>query len=126
LIVSEGDVSQSNDNNETAATDPKEQEIRSDSESEDLSNQYDENETPRETKARRAQVAAEILSVDAWSLTDSFMDNSDLLGELWEILDKPCPLSMVLSTYFMKINEHLLDMKMDEMLTFLLDQEKSS
>ncbi|CAM9010827.1 unnamed protein product [Wickerhamomyces anomalus] len=93
----------------------------SDSDSDDVQN-YDQPETIQEIHSRRAQVAAEILSADAWSLTDSFMDNHDLLSKLWSILDKPCPLSMVLSTYFMKINEHLLDMKIDEMLNFLLHQ----
>lgn len=93
----------------------------SDSDSDDVQN-YDQPETIQEIHSRRAQVAAEILSADAWSLTDSFMDNHDLLSKLWSVLDKPCPLSMVLSTYFMKINEHLLDMKIDEMLNFLLHQ----
>lgn len=94
----------------------------SDSDSDDMQQFEDQKETPQEVHARRAQVAAEILSFDAWSLTDSFMDNQDLLSKLWTILDKESPLSMVLSTYFMKINEHLLDMKIDEMLSFLLTQ----
>lgn len=92
----------------------------SSSDSEDMSN-LDQPETPQETHARRAQVAAEILSSDSWSLTDSFMDNHDLLDKLWCVLDNES-LSMVLSTYFMKINEHLLDLKIDEMLNFLLNQ----
>lgn len=79
-------------------------------------------DTPEKIHARRAQVSAEILSLDVWSLTDSFMDNHDLLRKLWTLLDKPCPLSMIESTYFMKINEHLLDMKLHGMLNFLLQQ----
>ncbi|KAH3672264.1 hypothetical protein WICMUC_004359 [Wickerhamomyces mucosus] len=94
----------------------------SDSDSDDVQNS-DEKETAEETHTRRAQVAAEILSAEAWSLTDSFMDNSDLLGKLWNILDKSGSLSMTLSTYFMKINEHLLDTKTDDILNFLLHQE---
>lgn len=93
----------------------------SDSDSDDVPN-HDQPETIQEIHSRRAQVAAEILSADAWSLTDSFMDNHDLLSKLWSVLDKSCPLPMVLSTYFMKINEHLLDMKIEEMLNFLLHQ----
>lgn len=86
------------------------------------SDNFEQEDTPQKVHARRAQVSAEILSLDVWSLTDSFMDNHALLRRLWAILDKPCPLSMVQSTYFMKINEHLLDMKIHGMLRFLLQQ----
>ncbi|KAG7695558.1 hypothetical protein KL933_002527 [Ogataea haglerorum] len=80
----------------------------------------EEEETPAERHSRRAQVAAEILSVDVWSLTDAFMETPHLIERLWSILDKPAPLPIFLATYFMKINEHLLDMKMDEMIQFIL------
>ncbi|ODV83128.1 hypothetical protein CANARDRAFT_181507, partial [[Candida] arabinofermentans NRRL YB-2248] len=82
----------------------------------------DEDESLAEQHSRRAQVAAEILSVDVWSLTDAFMENVGLLEKLWSILDKPAPLPIFLATYFMKINEHLLDMKMDEMIMFILQE----
>ncbi|CCH46436.1 SIT4-associating protein [Wickerhamomyces ciferrii] len=94
----------------------------SDSDSDDLQN-FDQPETIQEIHSRRTQVAAEILGADAWSLTDSIMDNHDLLSKLWSILDRSSSLSMNLSTYFMKINERLLDLKIDEMLNFLLNQE---
>ncbi|GMF55600.1 unnamed protein product [[Candida] boidinii] len=92
----------------------------------DEDDEDDENreETPAEIHSRRAQVAAEILSVDVWSLTDAFMDKPHLLEKLWGILDKPSPLPIFSATYFMKINEHLLDMKMDEMIQFILHQPK--
>lgn len=95
--------------------------VNSDSDSDDFQN-YDQPETAEEVHSRRAHVAAEILSAGAWSLTDSFMENTYLLDQLWSILDKPSPLSMLLSTYFMKINEHLLEMKIEEMLNFILKQ----
>lgn len=82
----------------------------------------EEQETPEQTHARRAHVCTEILSADAWSLTDTFMDNTDLLALLWNLLDLPAPWSTSLSAHFMKINEHLLDSKTDEMLNFLLQQ----
>ncbi|CDK25834.1 unnamed protein product [Kuraishia capsulata CBS 1993] len=82
----------------------------------------DQEETAAEAHSRRAQVAAEILSADVWSITDEFMEKSALLDNLWTILDKPAPLPMFSATYFMKINEHLLDMKMDEMIQFILQQ----
>ncbi|GMF74279.1 unnamed protein product [[Candida] boidinii] len=92
----------------------------------DEDDEDDENreETPAEMHSRRAQIAAEILSVDVWSLTDAFMDRPHLLEKLWGILDKPSPLPIFSATYFMKINEHLLDMKMDEMIQFILHQPK--
>ena len=76
-------------------------------------------ETEVEKHTRRAQVAAEILSIDVWSITDAFMENIELLQKLWCILDKPAPLPIFSATYFMKINEHLLDMKTDEMIQFI-------
>ncbi|ESX02926.1 hypothetical protein KL918_002299 [Ogataea parapolymorpha] len=92
-------------------------EINMDDEEEE---EEEEEETPAERHSRRAQVAAEILSVDVWSLTDAFMETPHLIEKLWSILDKPAPLPIFLATYFMKINEHLLDMKMDEMIQFIL------
>lgn len=82
----------------------------------------EEAETETEIHTRRAQVAAEILSVDVWSITDTFMENTDLLQKLWKVLDKPAPLPIFSATYFMKINEHLLDMKTPEMIQFILNE----
>lgn len=101
----------------------------SESESDSENSQYDddddddndvnEEETEIEKHNRRAQVAAEILSIDVWSITDAFMENTELLQTLWCTLDKPAPLPIFSATYFMKINEHLLDMKTDEMIQFI-------
>lgn len=79
-------------------------------------------ETDAEKHTRRAQIAAEILSVDVWSLTDAFTENTDLLKKLWSMLDRDASLQIYSATYFMKINEHLLDMKTSEMIQFILDQ----
>lgn len=79
-------------------------------------------ESESEIHTRRAQVAAEILSVDVWSITDTFMENTELLQRLWNVLDKPAPLPIFSATYFMKINEHLLDMKTPEMIQFILNE----
>lgn len=79
-------------------------------------------ETEAEIHTRRAQVAAEILSVDVWSITDTFMESTDLLRRLWAVLDTPAPLPIFSATYFMKINEHLLDMKTPEMIQFILSE----
>ncbi|GMM29866.1 Sap190 protein [Martiniozyma asiatica (nom. inval.)] len=89
-------------------------------EEEDDDDEKEETETEQHT--RRAQVAAEILSVDVWSITDTFMESIPLLQDLWSVLDKPAPLPIFSATYFMKINEHLLDMKTPEMVQFILNE----
>ena len=95
--------------------------VDDDDDDDDDNDDYDNNEeeTEVEKHTRRAQVAAEILSIDVWSITDAFMENVYLLQRLWCILDKPAPLPIFSATYFMKINEHLLDMKTDEMIQFI-------
>lgn len=80
-------------------------------------------ETAEEVNTRRATLAAEVLSADVWSLTDTVMESTPHLNQLWSILDSEEPLSINLSTYFMKIMEHLLDMKCDEMVTYLIDNQ---
>ncbi len=81
-----------------------------------------ETETPQQMRQRRAQVSAEILSTKVWSLADAFMESTHLLQKLWEILDFPAPLSLQSATYFMKINEYLLNVKTDEMISFIKQQ----
>lgn len=80
-------------------------------------------ETEDEKFSRYAAIATEILSADVWSLTDAVMESTDNLNKLWSVLDKSPPLSITLSSYVMKIMEHLLDMKCDEMITYLIDQQ---
>ncbi|RKP32627.1 SAPS-domain-containing protein [Metschnikowia bicuspidata] len=80
-------------------------------------------ETLKERSTRYAALAAEIFSADVWSLTDTVMDSTDNLNKLWSILDIESPLSINLATYFMKIMEHLLDMKCEEMVTYLIDNQ---
>ncbi|RCK65351.1 hypothetical protein Cantr_01016 [Candida viswanathii] len=80
-------------------------------------------ETEEERATKRATIAAEILSADVWSLTDAVMVSTENLNKLWEILDSKEPLSINLSTYFMKIMEHLLDMKCDDMITYLIENQ---
>lgn len=91
----------------------------------DASDSVDEqdDETPEERRNRYATLAAEILSADVWSLTDTVMELTKNLNRLWLILDLEPPLLINLATYFMKIMEHLLDMKCEEMVTYLIDNQ---
>ncbi|SCU78745.1 LAME_0A05622g1_1 [Lachancea meyersii CBS 8951] len=79
-------------------------------------------DSEEQSESRRARMAAEILSADVWPISSAFMDHEELLSQLWSILDHPAPLSIVPSTYFMKINERLLDMDVAGILHFILTQ----
>ncbi|KAK6202345.1 SIT4-associating protein ser/thr phosphatase [Scheffersomyces amazonensis] len=83
----------------------------------------DNDESPEERATRRAAIATEILSADVWSLTDTVMESTLDLNKLWSILETKSPLSINLSSYFTKIMEHLLDMKCDEMITYLIENQ---
>lgn len=80
-------------------------------------------ESEEQVETRRARIAAEILSADVWPISAAIMQNKDLLGRLWSILDHPAPLPIPASTYFMKINERLLDMDITGMLEFILSRD---
>lgn len=71
---------------------------------------------------RHAQICGEVLSAAVWSLTEALMESTDLLDELWQVLDDP-ELEIPFATYFTKINEHLLSKKTDEMLEFIRSQK---
>ena len=88
-------------------------------EDEDEDENESESETPAERCMRRAGVATDILSADVWSLTDAFMENTIALNNLWSVLDRSDSLSISMGNYFMKINEHLLDMKTAEMIGYI-------
>lgn len=79
-------------------------------------------ESEEQIESRRACMAAEILSADVWPISSAIMENADLLSKLWSIMDRS-PLTIVASTYFMKINERLLDMDITSMMDFILKQE---
>ncbi|SJM83923.1 related to SIT4-associating protein SAP190 [Zygosaccharomyces bailii] len=80
-------------------------------------------ESEEQVESRRACMAAEVLSADVWPISSAIMEHQDLLGRLWAILDRISPLSIVTSTYFMKINERLLDMDITGMMEFILTQD---
>lgn len=80
-------------------------------------------ESEEQVESRRACMAAEILSADVWPISSAIMEHETLLSRLWSIMDHFSPLSIVASTYFMKINERLLDMDITGMMNFILKQE---
>ncbi|CEP63626.1 SAPS family protein LALA0_S08e06920g [Lachancea lanzarotensis] len=111
---------ESNDTSKTASKDVNNSETASVSSAETSITLPADSE--EQSESRRARMAAEILSADVWPISSAFMDHDTLLTQLWSMLDHPAPLSIVPSTYFMKINERLLDMDVTGILHFILAQ----
>ncbi|KAH7093152.1 extragenic suppressor of kinetochore protein 1 [Paraphoma chrysanthemicola] len=80
-------------------------------------------EDGEETKEERqrmkyAYVSCEILSSEVWSISEAVLENQDTLRQFWAYIKQPAPLDPVQAGYFTKVNESLLDRKMEEMLDF--------
>ncbi|KAF2749701.1 extragenic suppressor of kinetochore protein 1 [Sporormia fimetaria CBS 119925] len=77
-------------------------------------------EESKEEKQRMkyAYVSCEILSSEVWSISEALMDNQEYLRQFWDYIKQPAPLDPVQAGYFTKVNESLLDRKMEEMLEF--------
>lgn len=76
-----------------------------------------------DVESRRVHMAAEILSADVWPISAVIMENDELLHKLWAITYIPNPLPIEASTYFMKINERLLDMNTPDMINYIMSQD---
>ncbi|KAH7135810.1 extragenic suppressor of kinetochore protein 1 [Dendryphion nanum] len=77
-------------------------------------------EESKEEKQRMkyAYVSCEILSSEVWSISEAVMENQESLRNFWNYIKQPAPLDPVQAGYFTKVNESLLDRKMEEMLEF--------
>ncbi|KAF2866876.1 extragenic suppressor of kinetochore protein 1 [Massariosphaeria phaeospora] len=77
-------------------------------------------EESKEEKQRMkyAYVACEILSSEVWSISEAVLESQDTLRLFWNYIKQPSPLDGVQAGYFTKVNESLLDRKMEEMLDF--------
>ncbi|KAK5780746.1 hypothetical protein RI543_001868 [Arxiozyma heterogenica] len=80
-------------------------------------------EEEEDIESQRAHMAAEILSADVWPISAAIMEHEDLLEKLWSITNLAGELPIEASTYFMKINDRLLDMNMSGMIEFILTQD---
>ncbi|GMM58215.1 hypothetical protein DAKH74_048310 [Maudiozyma humilis] len=79
-------------------------------------------ETPEDAAARRANMAAEILSADVWQISTALTERPEVLNKLWSVVKDKEPISTEISTFFMKINERLLDTDMASMVAFIKQQ----
>ncbi|KAH9861204.1 hypothetical protein IAQ61_010941 [Plenodomus lingam] len=79
-----------------------------------------DNEENKEERQRMkyAYVSCEILSSEVWSISEAVLENQDTLRQFWAYIKQPAPLDPVQAGYFIKVNESLLDRKMEEMLDF--------
>ncbi|KAF2642715.1 extragenic suppressor of kinetochore protein 1 [Massarina eburnea CBS 473.64] len=77
-------------------------------------------EETKEEKQRikYAYVSCEILSSEVWSISEALLENQESLRQFWNYIKQPAPLDPVQAGYFSKVNESLLDRKMEEMLDF--------
>ncbi|CAN9178472.1 unnamed protein product [Alternaria alternata] len=69
-------------------------------------------------RMKYAYVSCEILSSEVWSISEAVLENQDTLRQFWAYTKQPAPLDPVQAGYFTKVNESLLDRKMEEMLEF--------
>ncbi|KAF1845107.1 extragenic suppressor of kinetochore protein 1 [Cucurbitaria berberidis CBS 394.84] len=69
-------------------------------------------------RMKYAYVSCEILSSEVWSISEAVLENQDTLRHFWAYIRQPAPLDPVQAGYFTKVNESLLDRKMEEMLDF--------
>jgi SIT4-associating protein SAP185/190 len=82
--------------------------------------QSEDGEESKEERQRMkyAYVSCEILSSEVWSISEAVLENQDTLRHFWDYIKQPAPLDPVQAGYFTKVNESLLDRKMEEMLEF--------
>jgi SIT4-associating protein SAP185/190 len=69
-------------------------------------------------RMKYAYVSCEILSSEVWSISEAVLENQNSLKQFWAYIKQPAPLDPVQAGYFTKVNESLLDRKMEEMLDF--------
>ncbi|KAF1832252.1 extragenic suppressor of kinetochore protein 1 [Decorospora gaudefroyi] len=69
-------------------------------------------------RIKYAYVSCEILSSEVWSISEAVLENQETLRQFWAYIKRPAPLDPVQAGYFTKVNESLLDRKMEEMLGF--------
>jgi len=69
-------------------------------------------------RIKYAYVSCEILSSEVWSISEAVLENQESLRQFWNYIKQPAPLDPVQAGYFSKVNEALLDRKMEEMIEF--------
>jgi SIT4-associating protein SAP185/190 len=69
-------------------------------------------------RLKYAYMACEVLSSDVWSITEALLANREGMRKFWEYLKLDAPLDGVQAGYFTKVNEALLEKKVEEVIEF--------
>ena len=87
--------------------------------------QEEREEQEKADKARQkyAYTACEILASETWSIIEALMDNQQHLRQFWEFLRREPPLDPISASYFLKINDTLLDKKTEDTLDLVKSLE---
>ncbi|KAL1959304.1 hypothetical protein VTO42DRAFT_2491 [Malbranchea cinnamomea] len=83
----------------------------------------EELEKAEEDRLKYAYIASEILSAPTWSVIEAMMCHETALRDFWHFLWGQAPLDSVQTSYFVKVNEVLLDKKPVEMVSFIMSLE---
>ncbi|KAJ3368545.1 hypothetical protein HDU91_000491 [Kappamyces sp. JEL0680] len=64
-------------------------------------------------------IVSELVGCEIPAILDALVSNKDILDGFWELMDLPKPMSVLLATYFAKINAVLFAKKTSQMLGYL-------
>ncbi|EZF45400.1 hypothetical protein H112_01572 [Trichophyton rubrum D6] len=71
-------------------------------------------------RLKYAYIASEVLSSPSWSVIEAMVENEDALRSFWQYMYRTGELDSVQTSYFVKVNEVLLDQKTDAMIAFIM------
>ncbi|EFR03850.1 kinetochore protein 1 extragenic suppressor [Nannizzia gypsea CBS 118893] len=77
-------------------------------------------EEAEKNRLKYAYIASEVLSSPSWSVIEAMVENEDALRCFWQYMYRPGELDSVQTSYFVKVNEVLLDQKTDAMIAFIM------
>ncbi|KAM5445548.1 sporulation-induced protein [Microsporum audouinii] len=77
-------------------------------------------EEAEKNRLKYAYIASEMLSSPSWSVIEAMVENKEALRSFWQYMFRKGDLDSVQTSYFVKVNEVLLDQKTDAMLAFIM------
>ena len=80
----------------------------------------EEREDAEQNRLKYAYMASEVLSAPTWSVIEAMMCHETALRDFWQFLWGQAPLNSIQTSYFLKVNEVLLDKKPVEMVSFIM------
>lgn len=77
-------------------------------------------EEAEKNRLKYAYIASEVLSSPSWSVIEAMVENDDALRSFWQYMYRTGELDSVQTSYFVKVNEVLLDQKTEAMIAFIM------